>query len=99
MPTGGGMPHLLQCGLEDGLWIPDAHGVVRSFVCPAGAAARSVAEVVVRREGDMEGGGSEPCDGGGRGSPGAEALDTRPAGAPDRTPARPSWCPTPPSRD
>src|SRR5674476_1184853 len=58
-----GMPHLLQCGPEDGLWIPDEHGVVRSFVCPAGAGARSVAEVVVRREGDMEGGGSEPCDG------------------------------------
>jgi HAD superfamily hydrolase (TIGR01509 family) len=35
------MPHLLQCGPEDGLWIPDARGVLRSFVCPAGACSFS----------------------------------------------------------
>src|ERR1035437_10712199 len=84
MPTGGGMPHFLQWGPEDGLWIPDAHGVVRSFVCPAGAAARSVAEVVVRREGDLEGGGSEPCDGGAvvghRGDEGGDDRGGRSAG-------------------
>ena len=67
------------------MWIRDAHGVVRSFVCPAGVAARSVAEGVVRREGDMEGGGSEPCDGEAvLGYRGDEGGDDRVVGVPDR---------------
>ena len=70
---------------EDDLWFPDAHGVVRSFVCPAGAAARSAAEVGVRREGDMEGGGLEPCDGEAVvGHRGDEGGDDRVVGVPDR---------------